>query len=514
MERQDKNCLSTFQLTNFYFLKSHLKAFIRILFKPFSFLLNLGVSLIGLISLIADFFRMYPQLIIPKLIQVYLPLTFFGKPVWAFYYQVFIRFRKYHVHVLAGTGAGKSFLLLHLIYRDIKAGYGLVVIEPHSQLIKHVLHLRILGLDHKKEYYKKILLLDFEDEDPPAFNLFAIELPKDPKKREIQVNSVVQNYMEAFEKAFDIPKGTKRVLKNLLTVLFYLPNATLLDGLNMLQAKETLPLKYIELFNTLENPVLKKYFSGDFFSSRTDVSKEALRLRLEHLLLDRQIRLSLTKPNNILNLEQVFYEGRIILVKAGEDIGEENTRFIGALVHQFILFGGLRLISRKYKKPFSIYLDECQNYISADISKGLDEARKAKIQYTLSHQRTRQRNMNREQQRALNSCGVKIYGRMPDHDDAFRQCRQLLMRNKQDRFMNLRVGEFFCKLGWLKTRFIKVPRYFAPSAEKIGETEHELFCKTKDYLALMRYLKGSIKKATAPKEAKTQLSNNFTINEF
>jgi len=115
--------------------------------------------------LVKAFFKMYPTFAVPKLIQIYLPCSFFGRMVWAFYYWIFTRFRKYHVHVLAGTGAGKSFLLLHLIYRDILKGYGLVVIEPHSQLINFVLHLKVLGLGHKKEFYKRILLLDFEDVD-------------------------------------------------------------------------------------------------------------------------------------------------------------------------------------------------------------------------------------------------------------------------------------------------------------------------------------------------------------
>lgn len=325
--------------------------------------------------------------------------------------------------------------------------------------------------------------------------------------------------MQAFDIAFDgIPHGTRRVLKNILTVLFYHHGATLADALEILQSKETLPMKYIELFNNLNNPTLKKYFSCDFFSSRTEISKEALRLRLEQLLIDRQIRLSLTKPNNLLDLEQIFYEGRIVLVKAGEDIGTENARFIGALIHQLILFGGLRRISRKNKKPFSIYLDECQRYISGsddEVTKGLDEARKAKIQYTLSHQRTRQGSMRRQQFRALNACGVKIYGRMPDYDDASRQCRQLLMRNKQDRFLNLRVGEFFVKACWLKTRFIKVPRYFAPRAEKMGEIDHKLFCKTKDYLELIRFLKNNNQSQTdtiKDTNNKNSKSPNFSLN--
>lgn len=483
----------------------------------FSLLVNVAVSIIATLSLVFSFFRLYPKLIIPKLTQILFPFSFFGRFVWWIYYRIFSVFRKYHVDVVATTGAGKSFLLLQLIYRDILRGVGFVVIEPHSQLIRHVLHLKALQLNHKPQHYKRILLLDFEDKNPPALNLFAIELPKDKDNRQICINALVQQYLSAMEKYFEIPFGVRRVLKNILTVLFDFPNATLEDGLNMLDPKERLLPKYVEFFTNLENPVLKKYFNGDFFGVLVEPSKNALRLRLEQLLLDPVLNKSFSQPNNILNLEQIFFEGRIVLVKAGQKIGTETSNFLGALIHQYVLYAGFRRINRRRKKRFSIYLDECQNYISHnyDICRGLEEARKAKLEYVLCHQRTRQRGMTRDQQRALNGCGIKIFGRL-EYEDAFRLCKQLLMRYQENRFVNLRPGEFMVKCMWLKTRFIKIPRYFAPIAEKIGVMDHKLFCKDKDFRALIRYLKGQISSKKVQSTTKTSSLNtsfNFTLND-
>ncbi len=497
-----------------------MKKILRLALKTLSLalfaVLDIASLIFGFGSLLVSFFVFKPKLIVPRLIQIFLPFTLFGRFWCRLMYFVFSLARKKHCHVLAGTGSGKSFLILHLIYRDILRGYGLAVIEPHSQLVNHVLHLKILQLGHKRQYCQKIVLLDFEDPNPPALNLFAIPLPKERDRREMQINAVVQNYMEAFEKAFyEMPLGVRRVLKNTLIALFDLPGATILDVLDVLKTRNSLPNRYARLFESLENPILKRYFERDFFNSRSEISKDVLRIRIEALLVDRQVRLALTRTGNALNVDQVLREGKILLVKAGETIGQETARFLGALIHQLLLFGGFKRVPERYKRPFSVYLDECQNYMSQDVTKGLDEARKAGIQYLLSHQRSRQRGMTYEQQRALDGCAVRIYGKM-EYFDAFRLSKQLSMGKEHLRFVNLRVGEFYAKVGTLKTRFVKFPRYLAPDPGKIGRIEHRYFAKTEQVRKLTKWLKGKSRSFSASPKAdsgKKSKSPSFFLHD-
>jgi hypothetical protein len=46
-----------------------------------------------------------------------------------------------HMWVLGKTGAGKSTLLTNLIYEDMQAGRGLMVIDPHGDLVEALLDL-------------------------------------------------------------------------------------------------------------------------------------------------------------------------------------------------------------------------------------------------------------------------------------------------------------------------------------------------------------------------------------
>ncbi len=79
-----------------------------------------------------------------------LPLPFFQRPTdlvlgrtgpLAFFptYSVPERARSAHMYVVGITGKGKSKLLEHCIFQDIRAGRGCVLIDPHSDLVADVL---------------------------------------------------------------------------------------------------------------------------------------------------------------------------------------------------------------------------------------------------------------------------------------------------------------------------------------------------------------------------------------
>lgn len=51
--------------------------------------------------------------------------------------------RRSHMHVIGGSGVGKSKLLEHMIRQDVRAGRGLCLIDPHGNLFQSVLEYTI-----------------------------------------------------------------------------------------------------------------------------------------------------------------------------------------------------------------------------------------------------------------------------------------------------------------------------------------------------------------------------------
>ena len=83
-----------------------------------------------------------------------------------------------HMHVVGGSGHGKTQLLQHLILHDLdqlKAGQGsIIVIDSQGDMLKNILSLRSVG-----EMADRLIIIDPNDiEYPPALNLFDFGLER------------------------------------------------------------------------------------------------------------------------------------------------------------------------------------------------------------------------------------------------------------------------------------------------------------------------------------------------
>ncbi len=47
--------------------------------------------------------------------------------------------RRRHMYVIGKSGTGKSVLLENMILSDIRAGYGLAVVDPHGDFVEKIL---------------------------------------------------------------------------------------------------------------------------------------------------------------------------------------------------------------------------------------------------------------------------------------------------------------------------------------------------------------------------------------
>src|SRR6185369_1677747 len=73
--------------------------------------------------------------------------------------------RTRHVHVVGGSGTGKSTLLVRMIVEDIEAGAGVGVLDPHGDLIEEVL----ARMPEKRT--DDVVLFDPSDEQPVGWNV-------------------------------------------------------------------------------------------------------------------------------------------------------------------------------------------------------------------------------------------------------------------------------------------------------------------------------------------------------
>src|SRR5688572_17684075 len=80
-------------------------------------------------------------------------------------YSISSNERSTHTYVVGITGKGKSKLLEYLLYQDIINGRGCGVLDPHSDLIRDLLHLLESNAGRATKQLERIVYFDPTDQE-------------------------------------------------------------------------------------------------------------------------------------------------------------------------------------------------------------------------------------------------------------------------------------------------------------------------------------------------------------
>ena len=110
--------------------------------------------------------------------------------------------RMEHMHVLAGSGHGKTQLLQKLILDDLNSDTGFAIIDSQGDLISKLLLCEKLSPSSNPEIFDKLMIIDASDvEFPTCLNLFALSDGIENlsmRDKEILANSTVDLYTYIF----------------------------------------------------------------------------------------------------------------------------------------------------------------------------------------------------------------------------------------------------------------------------------------------------------------------------
>lgn len=298
--------------------------------------------------------------------------------------------RSTHMHVIGGSGTGKSKFLEWIIRKDIREGHGLCLIDWHGTLYKSIVrYCAHLGVGLDNDFRKLILINPSEPDYVTGFNPFV--------NQGVDVSVQVRRRIEATIRPWGITDTNQMpTFENVMTALYTfaveqretLPNAAqLLEydrpelreyAANVVQAREGK--------RQLRRLVQTKTFRDwrDFVLSTEN--------RLGRFLGSTTVRrfMGLTEGN--LDLLEAMNEGKIVLVNLGSSgyLDRESARVFASLfLNEFFESAMLRaqqMPRGESPEPFNLYLDEFQEYITEDIGSMLDEVRKGGLHMILAHQ--------------------------------------------------------------------------------------------------------------------------------
>jgi hypothetical protein len=286
------------------------------------------------------------------------------------------------MYVLGTPGAGKSSLLINLILNDLIANHSVIVIDPHGDLVQHVI------ARMPEEKLQKTYLLDMEDEAYP----FGVNVFSSGERSNSTVQAqAVDRVMHVFEALW--PEVMEQAhlpcyLRAATLALLANPGATLVDMQDFLQDSDF----RARLLKNVEDPTVQQ-----FWHTQYDELSEAERMkrvqpligRLESLFMRRRlVRNIIGQKRTSLDFRQAIENKETILIKLPIKTLAQDSRLIGTMliaqIHNAMF--SFADLPQQMRPSFNLYVDEFQYFATPGFSDIFTESRKFGARVTVAHQ--------------------------------------------------------------------------------------------------------------------------------
>ncbi len=286
--------------------------------------------------------------------------------------------RRLHVHVLGKTGTGKSTLLKNLIIQDLRNGSGVCVIDPHGDLVTSLLDFIPSHRTWQAVYF------DPADQDfPMGLNILE---SVDPSRRPLVTEHVISVFKNIWKDSWG-PR-MEHILRNAVLTLLELEGATLLWIPRLLSDS---PFRQ-SVIPRVRDPLVKNFWLQEYERYSPAFQKEAIapiQNKVGAFLTSVPIRHIVGQVKSSIDLGFMMDHERILLANLAKGrLGEEAVKLLGSLLVTKLFVAALGRVSQpeEERKDFYLYIDEAHTLATDIFASVLSEARKYRLNLTLSHQ--------------------------------------------------------------------------------------------------------------------------------
>jgi hypothetical protein len=295
-----------------------------------------------------------------------------------------------HMHMVAGSGHGKTQTLQYLIAKDlpdVAAGAkSVVVIDSQGDLIGNILRAKVLEPED-------IILINPEDiAYPVSLNLFSVGQERldaySPLERERLTNSIIELYDFVLGSLLSAGMTAKQsvVFRYVTRLMFHIPDATIHTLCDLMEAGGT--AKYQEHIAKLEGTP-RRFFETEFESKEFAATKTQVLRRLYGVLENQTFERMFANPQSKFDMFSELNAGKLILINTSKSLlKEQGTEIFGRFFIALIAQAAQEraVLRQQDRLPAMIYIDEAQDYFDANIGVILSQARKYRVGMVMAHQ--------------------------------------------------------------------------------------------------------------------------------
>ena len=294
--------------------------------------------------------------------------------------------RDKHLHVVGSSGAGKTKFLENLIRQDIRqwsrSKCGMLVIDPHGNLYDNLINwLAWSGLK------RPIIPIDLRQSDwVISYNVL--------RQRESAPASVlIHNFIEAMAYVWG-QSGTKETplfaqwAWNIFNAL-YEKKLTLIEA-KYLVDREAKRIRHAMTHDLKDDASRQDWqFANSLSPKDYDSHIGSTVRRMRRFITNPTMSSMFGLPNVSLDLGRTLDEGSIILVNLATErakISSQDADLFATLLLSDLWTAAQERGKRDRIKPFYVYIDEFQQFVTPTIAENLDQARGFGLHLTLAHQ--------------------------------------------------------------------------------------------------------------------------------
>ena len=300
--------------------------------------------------------------------------------------------RSTHLYACGSTGTGKSKLLEYLIRQDIgrwhESKCGLLLLDPHGSLYDGLMN----WLAWNQTIFKEVpvIPIDLRHNDwTIGYNVLRSRPKADPAV-------VINNFVQAMAYVWGA-SGTAhtplfaRWASNVLWTL-YEKHRTLIEAEYLIDLMAKQPRLLLTQDLSRRSLAQAWAYANALTPRDFDAQISSTVNRLRTFLTNEKLRLMFGQIGASLDFGKALDEGPIILVNLsteGAQVSEEDASLFATL-----LLSDLWTAAKERGKgtngcevkPFYVYIDEFQNFVTPTIAKNLDQARGFGLHLTLANQ--------------------------------------------------------------------------------------------------------------------------------
>jgi hypothetical protein len=263
---------------------------------------------------------------------------------------------------------------------DVLAGEGACFVDPHGDTVDE-----LLGYIPPNRIKDVVYFNPTDVDHPVGFNLLEL---KDKSQRDLIADGVV----EVFKKQFGDSWGPRLqyILTNTVATALEAQGTTLLAILRLLLDNNY--RKFI--LKQVDDPILYKFWTDEYaqMSQNNRLLTEAvspIQNKVGRFISSAVIRNIVGQVKSTIDLRDIMDNQKILLVNLAQGkLGEETASLLGGMVITRLQSTAMERVDIPIdeRKDFFLYVDEFQNFATESFAKILSEARKYKLNLTMTNQ--------------------------------------------------------------------------------------------------------------------------------